>query len=135
MVRDYSLPPGVDPDDVIARLREAGAKFAFVFGSRAHSDGPSKPERPDSDLDVGGWWGADPPDPWTVPLPDRVDLIVLDTVPLFLAGRVAMWGVLLFDDDPPSRVHWQADTRKRYVDEKPRRDRSDADFTAAVHDG
>ena len=45
------------------------------------------------------------------------------------------WGVLLFDDDPPARVHWQADTRKRYLDEKPRRERADSDFAASVRDG
>jgi hypothetical protein len=38
---------------------------------------------------------------------------------LELAGRVAMHGVLLFDDDPPARVAWQADTRVMYLDEKP----------------
>jgi len=70
-----------------------------------------------------------------VPLPERVDLLVLDTAPLFLSGRVAQWGVLLFDDDPPARVHWQADTRKRYLDEKPRRERADSDFAASVRDG
>ena len=131
---DLSVPDGVDLDEVIERLRAAGARFAFVFGSRAGSDGPAHAPRVDSDLDIGAWWGDDPPDPWRVALPDQVDLLVLDTAPLFLAGRVAMWGVLLFDD-PPARVHWQADTRKRYLAEKPRWDRADADFSAAVARG
>lgn len=135
MTADPSVPDGVDLDDVIGRLRAAGARFAFVFGSRAGSEGPANPVRPDSDLDVGAWWGHDAPDPWRVALPPAVDLLVLDTAPLFLAGRVALWGVQLFDDDPPARVRWQADTRKRYLDEKPRWERADADFAAAVTRG
>lgn len=38
-------------DAVTAVLREAGASFALVFGSRARGDA-----RPDSDLDVAAWW-------------------------------------------------------------------------------
>lgn len=48
---------------------------------------------------------------------------------------MALWGVLLLDDDPPARVRWQADTRKRYLDEKPRWERADANFAAAVARG
>lgn len=96
-------------------LRQAGARFAFVHGSRA-----SGSARPDSDLDVGAWWGNEAPAPWDVPLPPHVDLVVLDTAPLELAGRVAMHGRLLFDDDPPARVRWQAQTRLVYLDEQPR---------------
>jgi hypothetical protein len=111
----------VDHTEVISALRAAGARFALVHGSRAGTgarSGQSKP-RPDSDLDVGAWWGVDPPDAWQVDLPAHVDLVVLDTAPLWLAGRVAQDGRLLFDDDPPARVGWQADTRLRYVDEIP----------------
>jgi predicted nucleotidyltransferase len=104
----------VDPEPVIAVLRAAGARFAFVFGSRAEGR-----ERCDSDLDVAAWWGSEPPAPWKVPVPDGVDLLVLDHTPLELAGRVAMRGVLLFDDDPPARVAWQADTRTVYLDDLP----------------
>jgi uncharacterized protein len=95
-------------------LRRAGARFAFVHGSRATGT-----TRPDSDLDVAAWWGESPPPPSDVDVPDRVDLVVLDTAPLWLAGRVAMHGRLLFDDDPPARVAWQADTRLVYLDELP----------------
>lgn len=135
MEQAYSVPEGVDIDGLIAALRAAGARFAFVFGSRAHSDGPGGAERPESDLDIGAWWGSNPPDPWSLSLPPMVDVVVLDSAPPFLAGRVALWGVLLFDDDPPARVHWQADTRKRYLDEQPRREQADADFAASVRDG
>ncbi len=53
-------------------------------------------------------------------MPPGVDLLVLDHAPLELAGRVAARGRLLFDDDPVSRVRWEATTRKIYFDELPR---------------
>lgn len=99
-------------DIVIDALRAAGAKFAFVHGSRA--DGA---DRPESDLDVAAWRGIEAPASWDVDLPDQVDLVVLDDAPLWLAGRIALHGRLLFDDDPPVRVAWQADTRLVYLDE------------------
>ncbi|MFZ0118527.1 MAG: nucleotidyltransferase domain-containing protein [Pseudonocardiaceae bacterium] len=95
-------------------LRAAGARFAFIHGSRVRGRA-----RPDSDLDVGAWWGARPPASWEVDLPVGVDLVVLDSAPLWLAGRIAQEGRLLFDDDPPTRVRWQAETRLHYLDEIP----------------
>lgn len=109
-----------DEEEIVAALREAGARFAFVHGSRAGTaGGAGRSPRPDSDLDVAAWWGAGAPDAWQVPLPAAVDLVVLDIAPLWLAGRVALHGRLLFEDDPPARVTWQADTRLRYLDELP----------------
>jgi len=105
----------VDERAVIEALRQADARFAFVHGSRAEGS----PARPDSDLDVGAWWAGSPPAAWEVPLPAYVDLVVLNDAPLWLAGRIAQYGVLLFDDDPPARVRWQADTRLQYLDEIP----------------
>jgi uncharacterized protein len=52
-------------------------------------------------------------------VPDGVDLVVLDHALLWLAGRIALDGRLLFDDDPPARVRWQADTRRIWLDERP----------------
>jgi hypothetical protein len=104
----------VDEQRVADMLRSAGARFALVHGSRARGDA-----RPDSDLDVGAWWGVRPPASWEVDLPTGVDLIVLDTAPLWLAGRIAQESRLMFDDDPRARVRWQADTRLRYLDEIP----------------
>lgn len=99
---------------IIEALRRAGAVFAFVHGSRAAGT-----SRPDSDLDVAAWWGRrDRPAAYEVTLPPAVDLLVLDDAPLELAGRVAVDGVLLFDDDPPARVEWQARTRLLYFDEE-----------------
>jgi hypothetical protein len=104
----------VDEQRVADMLRSAGARFALVHGSRARGDA-----RPDSDLDVGAWWGVRPPASWEVDLPTGVDLIVLDTAPLWLAGRIAQESRLMLDDDPRARVRWQADTRLRYLDEIP----------------
>lgn len=105
----------IDEQTIIDALRRAGARFAFVHGSRTGGG----TARPDSDLDVGAWWADDPPAAWDVTLPSRVDLVVLNEAPLWLAGRIAQHGRLLFDDDRRARVRWQADTRLQYVDEIP----------------
>lgn len=106
-----------EPDlaQTVAKLRAAGARFAFLHGSRAGG----RP-RPESDWDVAAWFGGSAPAVWEIDLPPRLDLLVLDTAPLELAGRVALHGQLLFDDDPPTRVEWQARTRILYLDEEPR---------------
>ena len=109
------LPAGVQLGALIAMLRSAGAAFAYLHGSRIHEG-----STPDSDLDVAAWFGR-PVASWRIPLPAHVDLLVLDTAGLELAGRVANRGVLLFDDDPPARVRWQADATKRYLDQAHRR--------------
>ena len=61
-----------------------------------------------------------------------VDLLILDDAPLELAGRVAVGGRLLFEDDRVARVRWEAMTRKVYFDELPRITRSHREFAAAV---
>lgn len=115
---------------VTATLRDAGARFALVFGSRARADA-----RPESDLDVAAWWGGDAPDAWRVELPDAVDLVVLDRAPLELAGRIALEGELILDDDPVGRVRWIADTRKIWLDERPRFERAHREFLEAAARG
>jgi predicted nucleotidyltransferase len=116
--------------EVSDALRGRGAVFAFVFGSRARDD-----SRPGSDLDVAAWWRSDPPQGFEVLLPARVDLLVLNDAPLELAGRVALEGRLLFDDDPASRVRWLATTRKIYSDELPRIRRSHQEFAESLRRG
>ncbi|MEZ5383367.1 MAG: nucleotidyltransferase domain-containing protein [Microthrixaceae bacterium] len=111
-------------------LRAAGASFALVFGSQARGDAHAG-----SDLDVAGWWSHSPPPPWDVAVPEGVDLLVLNGAPLELAGRVALEGELLFDDDPPARVRWVADTRKVWLDERPRFERAHRDYLKAVARG
>ncbi len=98
-----------------AALRAAGAHFALVFGSTARGEVRAGP-----DLDVAAWWSSDPPHSWELQLPTGVDLVVLHRLPLELAGRIAPEGVVLFDDDPPARVHWVADTRTLWLDERGR---------------
>lgn len=117
----------VDEAEVADLLRAAGAAFGFVHGSRA-----SGTHRPDSDLDVAAWWPGPAPASFEVLLPPGTDLLVLNTAPLELRGRVALHGRLLFDDDPPARVRWVATTRKIYADEQPRFERAHQDFTEAV---
>lgn len=118
----------VDEAEVTASLRAAGARFAFVHGSRATGERA----RSDSDLDVGAWWGRDVPDPWAVDVPDHVDLVVLDQAPLWLAGRIALHGRLLFDDDPAARVAWQADTRLVWLDERPQLQQRHREFAQRI---
>lgn len=114
-------------DEVVVALRAAGAVFAFLHGSRAAGT-----HRPDSDTDVAAWWGTGAPHSFEVDLPAGVDLLVLDGAPLELAGRVAVDGVLLFDDDPAARVRWVATTRKIYFDEQPRMLSAHREFAASV---
>lgn len=112
---EVELPSGVTLDSVSAALRAGGAVFAYLHGSRVAGT-----HRPGSDVDVAAWFGQ-PTRPWNVDLPATVDLLVLDDAGLELAGRVAQHGMLILDDDPPTRVAWQAETSKRYLDEAHRR--------------
>jgi uncharacterized protein len=115
---------------VTARLRAHGAAFALIFGSRARRE-----SRPDSDLDVAAWWPKDAPPSWEILLPPGVDLLVLNSAPLELAGKVAVEGQLLFDDDPVARVRWVATTRKIYFDELPQLTRAHREFAERVRHG
>ncbi|MBA2769504.1 MAG: nucleotidyltransferase domain-containing protein [Sporichthyaceae bacterium] len=126
-----STPGSADTIEAVSdTLRSRGAIFAFVCGSRARGD-----HRRDSDLDVAAWWRSDPPQSFDVLLPAGVDLLVLNGAPLELAGRVALEGTLLFDDDPPQRVRWLATTRKIYADELPRIQRNHREFAESLRHG
>lgn len=116
----------------IETLRSAGAAFAYLHGSATGTDDSQREPR---DLDVGAWWRSDPPPVFAVALPAGVDLTVLNTAPLELAGRIAARGKVLFDDDPTQRVRWQATTRKIYFDELPRLQRSHREFAEGILDG
>lgn len=113
--------------EAVAVLRQAGAQFAYLHGSRA-----SGRHRPDSDIDIAAYFAGRPPTSFEVLLPPGVDLLVLNDAPLELAGRVAVGGRLLFEDDQIARVRWEAMTRKIYFDELPRITRAHQEFAAAV---
>ena len=93
---------------------------------RSHGD------EADSEIDIAAYFGGRPPNAFDVLLPPGVDLLILDDAPLELAGRVAVGGKLLFEDDQVARVRWEAMTRKIYFDELPRITRSHREFAAAV---
>jgi len=114
-------------DEVVAVLRKSGALFGFLHASRAAGT-----HRPGADVDVAAWWR---PQQYEVDLPFGVDLLVLNGAPLELAGRVAVDGLLIFDDDPPARVHWVATTRKIYFDEQPRMLRAHREFAEGLRRG
>lgn len=117
----------VDLDAARRTLRAHGVSFALLFGSHAtgHAHAGS-----DVDLAV---WGHDTIDEWRLvgALPDTVDLLDLARAPESLAGRVAMTGLVILDDDPRARIRWQAAARKRYLDEAVRRRRFRQDFVRA----
>jgi uncharacterized protein len=117
----------IDLDELRAELRRHGVRFALVFGS--HADGTAEAG---SDVDLAVW-AAGPVDRWALGgvLPDVVDLVDLQRAPEGLTGRIALTGVVVLDDDPGERVRWQADTRKRYLDEAFRRERFRRDFVHA----
>lgn len=116
----------IDVDHVRAVLRDHGVRFALVFGSHAKGRGTA---RSDVDLAVYG----DRAVGWDLrgALPDEVDLIDLRVVPDGLAGRIAIEGEVVLDDDPVARIRWQAETRKRHLDEARRRRQFRRDFVNA----
>lgn len=104
----------VDPRiaEAVEALRRHGAGFAYLHGSRA--DGTAGP---DSDVDIAAYFDGAAPQAFEVLLP---------------AGRVALYGTLLFERDPGARVVWEATTRKLYLDELPRLTRAHREFADAV---
>lgn len=111
----------------IGALRQHGAVFAYLHGSRA-----SGAAGPGSDVDLAAYFDGQAPQAFEVLLPAGVDLLVLNRAPLELAGRVALHGKLLFERDPRARVVWEATTRKIYLDERPRLNRAHREFAEAV---
>jgi predicted nucleotidyltransferase len=116
-------------DRALEILRQAGARFVFLHGSRAERRATSR-----SDLDLAAHFAGRAIDlpALVAALPPGCDLLVLDQAPLELAGRVALRGRLLFEVDPAERVEWQATTRKIYLDELPRLQQAAADFKAGA---
>lgn len=111
-------------------VRTAGGLFGYLHGSQA--DGTA---RPGSDIDIAVFFGRRDLVASDILLPPGVDLLVLDTAPLELAGRIAAKGSPLFEANSAARVDWEASTRKIYFDEKPRFERSHREFLEAVRHG
>jgi predicted nucleotidyltransferase len=123
-VDDARLPPAVEA------LLRSGAVFAYVHGSRARGAA-----RADSDLDLAAWWPGRAPAPFEVDLPAGVDLLVLNSAPLELRGRVAAEGIVVLEADARARVLWESTTRKIWFDERPRFERAHREFAAALASG
>ncbi|MFM7147429.1 MAG: type VII toxin-antitoxin system MntA family adenylyltransferase antitoxin [Actinomycetales bacterium] len=111
-------------------LQEAGATFAYVFGSVARGEAT-----PQSDLDVAALFPEPAPVSFEIVMPAGVDLLVLNDAPLEIKGKIALDGQLLFEDDPVARVRWEATTRKIYLDERYRIERSHREFLEALGRG
>lgn len=114
----------------VTALRERGALFAFLHGSQATGMATEA-----SDTDIAAYFPEPAPASFDVDVPAGVDLLILNQAPLEIAGRIALEGQLILDDDEVARVRWLARTRKIYADEKYRIDRSHAEFLAAVSGG
>ena len=117
-------------EEAIRLLSEAGARFAYLHGSRARGA-----TQADSDIDVAAWFGESAPQSYEMLLPAGVDLLVLDRAPLELAGRVAQHGRLLLSHDEVARVRWESTTRKIYFDELPRITRAHREFSETIRRG
>lgn len=111
------------PEAVTALLIGAGARFAYLFGSRAAGT-----HRPDSDADVAVMFerscgllaesrlALDLADALAVP---RFDLVDLGRAPLRLLGRILDDPVVVHGRDEPARVEFEVLTRGMYVDFPP----------------
>lgn len=114
----------------VTALRARGALFAYVFGSVARGE-----DTPASDLDVAALFPEPAPQSFDVEMPSGVDLLVLNSAPLEIKGKIALDGVLLFEDDEVARVRWESTTRKIYLDERYRIERSHREFLEALGRG
>ena len=119
-------------DASLAILRGSGAQFAYLHGSQAV--GTTRPDS-DTDIDIAAYFAEPVPASFELDLPPEFDLLILNGAPLEIAGRIALDGRLLFDDNPTARVRWESQTRKIYSDEKYRIDRSHREFLEAVRHG
>lgn len=117
-------------EEATAALRARGALFAYIFGSVARGE-----DTPSSDLDVAALFPASAPQSFEVDMPLGVDLLVLNSAPLEIKGKIALEGSLFFEDDEVARVRWEATTRKIYLDERYRIERSHREFLETLNRG
>ena len=118
-----SPPLAEQIDGLDSVLRDAGIKFALIFGSRARGDA-----RPDSDLDLAVMPSRH------LPLLERsrlagevarlvgapdVDVVVLPEATLELRAKVLREGKLVYSADEPARVAFQVRTFSEFFDFEP----------------
>lgn len=117
----------MERDEIVGVLAEHRVRFALLFGSHARGDATS-----DSDVDVAVMPSSDT-DIWMLrgALGETVDLVDLSSAPDYLVGRISLEGEVLLETDAAERVRWQADHRKRHLDEQFRRDQFRRDFVRA----
>jgi len=114
----------------ISALRDRGALFAYIFGSVARGE-----DMPESDLDIAALFPEPAPQSFDVPMPSGVDLLVLNTAPLEIKGKIALDASLLFEDDEVARVRWESTTCKINLDERYRIERSHREFLEKLSRG
>lgn len=114
----------------LERLRARGARFVYLHGSQAAGTAGAH-----SDIDLAALFPDPAPASFELDMPPGVDLIILNTAPLEVAGRIACHGTVVLEDDEVARVRWESMTRTVYLDEKYRIDRSHREFLEAATRG
>jgi len=112
---------------VIQVLVTAGATFAIVHGSSVSGNRHSG-----SDFDVAAHFSSQALIPSDTLLPQRVDLSVLNDVPLEFKGRIAADEILLFELVDEDSVQWVSTTRRIYCDGRYRFERFHREFLETV---
>ena len=113
---------------VVGRLREAGARLIYLFGSASGAserpDGPPAEHRAPGDVDLAVWGLAE--DRWAVLADvagilgtDRVDLIFLEEAEPELRYRVIASGELLHSADPELENRIELSYLRGYQDTAP----------------
>lgn len=117
--------------DVLERLRAAADQafdrepvdFAYLFGSQARGSA-----EPDSDIDIAAHLEGDISDPLRLSLRlarrlERVArvgsieaVVILNTAPLPLAGRVVLEGRVFYSRDEPKRVDYESLIFRKFTD-------------------
>ncbi len=121
--RSYTPIVHLDDPRVAEALADAGARFAYLFGSRADEE-----ERANSDVDIAVMVGRELGLLEEQRLADRlatalgasdIDLVMLGRAGLELRGRIVQQGRRIFSADEPARVAFEVRTRSEYFDYLP----------------
>ena len=124
MIRKSRLPLGIESRVATlggALARCSGVVFAYLFGGAARDD-----IKPLSDVDVGVYLDESV-DPFEARLEvlgvttahlgtDEVDLVVLNTAPTALAGRILQTRRVIYDRDPSCRHRFESRVLRQFCD-------------------